>query len=172
MDTRQPYPSDLTHAEWSQVRRFIPAPKPGGRPAKHDRREIVHARLSLNRTGCPWRALPHDFPPWGTVPWYFRIGQKDGTFDRLLAERRGDLRVVEGHQRQPSAAILDSQSVMTTESGGHAAMTLVRTSTVASGLSWSTPSACSSPWWGTRRTSRTRRGRSWSSSRSAAGSAG
>jgi transposase len=64
MDTRQPYPSDLTNEQWAQVERFIPAPKPGGRPAKYQRREIVNALLYLNRTGCQWRALPHDLPPW------------------------------------------------------------------------------------------------------------
>jgi transposase len=69
MDTRQPYPSDLTGEQWAQVERFIPAPKPGGRPAKYERREIVNGLLYLNRTGCQWRALPHDFPPWDTVYW-------------------------------------------------------------------------------------------------------
>jgi putative transposase len=63
MDTRTAYPSDLAHAEWAQVERVIPAPKKGGRPAKHDRREIVNALLYVARTGCQWRALPHDFPP-------------------------------------------------------------------------------------------------------------
>ncbi len=67
MDTRTAYPSDLSHAEWAQVRRIIPALKPGGRPAKHDRREIVNALLDVSRTGCRWRALPHDLPPWATV---------------------------------------------------------------------------------------------------------
>jgi transposase len=141
MSTRKPYPSDLTHAEWAQVSRFIPAPKPGGRPAKHERREIVNALLYLNRTGCQWRALPHDFPPWGTVQWYFRIWKADGTFDRLLAELRGDLRAAEGRNRQPSAGILDTQSVKTTEKGGSAATTAARRSPGASGISSSIRSA-------------------------------
>ncbi len=117
MEGRQPYPSDLTDREWSQVSRFIPTPKSGGRPAKYQRREVVNALLYINRTGCQWRALPHDFPPWDAVYWYFRTWKKDGTLDRLHDELQGDLRCAEGHQRQPSAAIVDSQSVKTTEKG-------------------------------------------------------
>ena len=63
MDTRQPYPSDLRDREWFHVERFIPTPKPGGRPAKYERREIVNALLYIDRTGCQWRTLSHDFPP-------------------------------------------------------------------------------------------------------------
>jgi transposase len=139
MDTpRQPYPSDLSQAEWAQVRRVIPEPKPGGRPAKHERRAIVDALLYVTRTGCQWRALPHDFPPWATVYWYFRTWKRDGTFDRLMDRLRGDLRQASGRQRQPSAAILDSQSVRTTERGGPAATTRARRSAAASGTSSST----------------------------------
>ena len=141
MDTRKPYPSDLTKPEWAQVSRFIPPPKPGGRPAKHDRKDIVDAILYVARTGCQWRALPHDFPPWGTVQWYFRIWKADGTLDRLMNELRGDLRAAEGRNRPPSAAIVDSQSVKTTEKGGPAAMMVERRSPVASGTSWSIRSA-------------------------------
>jgi len=141
MDTRQPYPSDLSNEQWAQVERFIPAPKPGGRPAKYERREVVNALLYINRTGCQWRALPHDFPPWDSVYWYFRNWKKDGTFDRLHDELRGDLRRAEGHERQPSAAILDSQSVKTTEKGGRRGTTEVRGSRAASGTSSSIRSA-------------------------------
>ena len=141
MDTRQPYPSDLTHAEWAQVCRVVPAPKKGGRPAKYPRREILNALLYVARTGCQWRALPHDLPPWRIVYWYFMQWKKDGTFDRLNDLLRGDLRQAHGRQRQPSAAIIDSQSVRTTEKGGRTATTPVRGSTAASGTSWSTPSA-------------------------------
>jgi transposase len=141
MDTRTAYPSDLTDAQWAQVERVIPAPKTGGRPAKHDRREITNALLYVARTGCQWRAMPHDLPPWATVYWYFRTWKEDGTFDRLTDLLRGDLRVAEGRQRQPSAAILDSQSVKTTEKGGRGATTAVRRSTAASGTSSWTASA-------------------------------
>lgn len=141
MDTRTAYPSDLSNAEWAQVRRVIPAPKTGGRPAKHTRREIVNAILYVARTGCQWRALPHDLPPWSTAYWYFRLWRNDGTLDRLIDLLRGDLRQAHGRQRQPSAAIIDTQSVRTTEKGGRAATTPVRGSTAASGTSWWTRSA-------------------------------
>jgi transposase len=141
MSARIPYPSDLTGPQWAQVSRFIPAPKKGGRPAKYDRREIVNALLYVARTGCQWRAMPHDLPPWRITYWYFMQWKKDGTIDRLMDELRGDLRQAEGRQRQPSAAVLDSQSVKTTEKGGPGAMTPVRRSPVASGTSWSTRSA-------------------------------
>jgi putative transposase len=142
MDMRRPYPSDLTGPQWAQVSRFIPAPKPGGRPAQYDRREIVNALLDVVRTGCQWRAMPHDLPPWRIVSWYFMPWKRDGTFDRRLDELRGDLRQVEGHHRQPSAAVLDSQSVKTTEQGGSTTTTRARRSTAASGTSWSIRSAC------------------------------
>jgi transposase len=135
MDTRRPYPSDLSDREWAQVERFIPAPKEGGRPAKYQRREIVDALLYINRTGCQWRALPHDFPPWDSVYWYFRTWKADGTLDRLHDGLRGDLRHAEGRPRQPTAAILDSRTVKTTEKGGRAAPTAVRGSSAASGTS-------------------------------------
>jgi transposase len=141
MDTRRPYPSDLSRSEWAQVSRFIPPPKPGGRPAKYDRLEIVNALLYVARTGCQWRALPHDFPPWTIVSWYFRCWKRDGTLDRLMDELPGDLRVAEGRPRQPSAAIIDSQSVKTTERGARTASMRGRRSTAASGTSWSTRSA-------------------------------
>jgi transposase len=141
MTTRQPYPTDLTGPQWSQVSRFIPGPKKNGRPAKYDRREIVNALLYITRTGCQWRAMPHDLPPWRIVYWYFMAWKKDGTLDRLHDELRGDPRQAEGRQRQPSAAVPDSQSVKTTEKGGPAAMTPVRRSPAASGTSWSTRSA-------------------------------
>lgn len=141
MDTRQVYPSDLTALQWDQVSRFIPAPKKGGRPAKYARREIVNALMYVARSGCQWRAMPHDLPPWRIVYWYFMAWKKDGTLDRLHDALRGDLRQAEGRHRQPSAAVLDSQSVKTTEKGGLAVTMPARRSRVASGTSWWTRSA-------------------------------
>lgn len=140
MDTRQPYPSDLTGPQWAQVSRFIPAPKPGGRPAKYERREVVNALLYVGRTGCQWRALPHDLPPWTIVYWYFRCWKKDDTLGRLHDELRGDLRAAEGRHRQPSAGVIDSQSVKTTERRGRTASMRGRRLTAASGTSWWTQS--------------------------------
>jgi putative transposase len=141
MTTRQLYPTDLTGPQWAQVSRFIPAPKANGRPPKYERREIVNALLYIARTGCQWRAMPHDLPPWRIVYWYFMAWKKDGTLVRLHDELRGDLRQAEGRLRQPSAAVLDSQSVKTTEKGGLAVLTQGRRSPAASGTSWSTRSA-------------------------------
>ena len=70
---RRRYPTDLTDAQWALLAPLIPAPKPGGRPAIHDRRELVDAMLYLLRAGCAWRLLPHDFPPWRTVYHYWRV---------------------------------------------------------------------------------------------------
>jgi putative transposase len=118
MDTRQPYPSDLTDSQWESIKDLVPAPKPGGRPAKYLRREIVNALLYLNRTGCQWRALPHDLPPWRIVCWYFLRWRDDGTLDRIHDRLRAAVRRADGRDVQPTAAIVDSQSVKTTEAGG------------------------------------------------------
>jgi putative transposase len=118
MDTRQPYPSDLTNEQWAQVERFIPAPKPGGRPAKYERREIVNALLYLNRTGCQWRLLPTDFPPWSTVHTWYRRWRTDGTWQRLNDALHPQVRAQAGRDPSPQASAVDSQSVKTAEQGG------------------------------------------------------
>ena len=138
---RRRYPSDLTDAEWAVLEPLVPAAKPGGRPPTHDRREIVNAILYVLRTGCQWRALPHDLPPWGTVWWYFRRWREDGTWERVNAALRERVRVRRGRQPTPSAAILDSQSAKTTEKGGRAATTPARRSAAASAISSSIPRA-------------------------------
>ena len=115
---RPPYPTDLTNAEWRILRPLVPAPKPGGRPAAYDRREIVNAILYLTRNGCSWRALPHDFPPWATVYHYFQTWRDDGAWAQMLAALRRSVRRTAGRHAQPSAAVLDSQSVKVTDPGG------------------------------------------------------
>ena len=106
----RPYPSDLTDEQWALIEPMVPV-KPGGRPAKHPRRRIVEAILYVNRTGCPWRALPHDFPPWDTVYWYFQLWNAEGTTDRIHNALRDAVRDAAGRDPMASAGIVDSQSV-------------------------------------------------------------
>lgn len=120
---RHRYPSDLTDAQWVILEPMLPPVKPGGRPRKHDLREIMNAIRYVLRGGIAWRALPYEYPPWPTVYTYFRAWQRDGTWERLNDELRDLVRQRSGRNPQPSAAILDSQSAKTTEKGGRAATT-------------------------------------------------
>jgi len=121
--SRQAYSSDLSDTEWTILAPLIPAPLPGGRPAKWSRREIVNAILYVLRSGCAWSLLPHDFPPYQTVFYYFRQWQRAGIWAKVNTALREQLRVQLGREAQPSAAIIDSQSTKTTEKGGLAATT-------------------------------------------------
>ena len=113
--SRKGYPSDLTDAQWQLIQPLLPAAKPGGRPRKHDLRAIVNALFYVNREGCTWRALPHDFPPWRTVYDYFKAWRDDGTWELVNDSLRCKLRVREGRAHTPTTASLDSQSVKATE---------------------------------------------------------
>ncbi len=132
------YPSDLTDAQWRLISKRIPPAQPGGRYRSVNMREVVNGILYLVRAGCSWRQLPHDFPPWGTVHWYYRCFRLDGTWQKIHDALRDKVRVSVGRKKSPSAAIVDSQSVKTTEKGGRMAMTRARRSTVASGILSST----------------------------------
>jgi transposase len=134
----QGYPSDLTDQEWAILEPLIPPAKPGGRPRTVDMRAVLNALLYVDRTGCQWRALPHDFAPWPTVWTYFRTWRNDGTWERIHTALREAVRVKQGREPTPSAAIIDSQSVKTSQKGGGAATTGAKRSKAASGISWST----------------------------------
>lgn len=115
---RAAYPSDVTDAEWAVIAPLLPAPKPRGQPRIHSLREIVNAIRYVVRGGIAWRALPHDLPPWQTVATYFYQWRDDGTWERVRRALHGQVRRTAGRAADPTGAILDSQTVKTTEKGG------------------------------------------------------
>jgi putative transposase len=115
---RRPYIPDLTDAEVACLTPHLPPPKARGRPWRHPPREILDAIFSVVRTGCQWRLVPNEFPPWPTVYWWFRRWRLDGTWERIHPTLREQLRAWVGRDPQPSAAIIDRQSVKTTRVGG------------------------------------------------------
>ena len=129
------YPTDLTDTEWTLLAPLIPAAKPGGRPRTTDMREVVNAILYSLRSGCQWRMLPKEFPPHQTVSHYFWTWRRAGVWEQMHDSLRGDLREASGRTREPSAGIIDSQTVKTTEKGGSEAMTEASASVGASATS-------------------------------------
>ena len=136
---RREYPSDVSDDEWAILEPLIPPAKPGGRPRTTDMREVINALFYLDRTGGQWRALPHDFPPWSTVWSYFRAFRNDGTWERIHKALRERVRVKQGREPTPSAAIIDSQSVKTSQKGGRVATTAGNGSRAARGICSSIP---------------------------------
>jgi len=112
---RAPYNSDLTDEQWCLIADLVPAPESnrttGGRPPKYNRREIVNVILYVCRTGCQWRMLPNDLPDWQTVYRHFCHWHDDGTFERINDRLRRTIRCRSDRYREPSAGIIDSQSV-------------------------------------------------------------
>jgi putative transposase len=115
---RKRYPTYLSDAEWNYLEPHMPTPKGFGRPRVHDLSEILNAVFYLLKSGCQWRLLPHDFPRWPTVYHYFRTWRIDGTWERINRAIRERLRVRLGRDPQPSAGVVDSQSVKSTAVGG------------------------------------------------------
>jgi len=125
MDNKN-YPSDLTNEQWKLIEPLLPPAKFGGRPRNTDLRQVINAILYLVRTGCSWRMLPHDFPPWPTVHDYYRKYRYDGTWTQIHNVLHKQVRIQAGREPSPSAAIIDSQSVKTASKGGIEAMMQAR----------------------------------------------
>ena len=111
---KRSYPTDLSDEEWKHIEPFLPAPKRRGRQRIHSSRQILNAVFYVLRSGCPWRLLPYEYPPWKTVYHYFRQWRINGTLERLNAVLRERLRMCLGRNPHPSAGIADSQSSKTT----------------------------------------------------------
>ncbi len=126
---RKRYPTDLTDAQWERLRPLLERdPSKGGRPRTYALREIVNALLYVLRGGISWRAIPHDLPPWESVYDHYRRWKREGTLERVHDALRQELRLASGREATPSAVILDSQSVRTTEKGGREATTAAKAS--------------------------------------------
>src|SRR5215469_12248112 len=115
---RRAYPTDLRDTEWALLAPRLPAAKPGGRPRSTNLRDVVNALSYWLRSGEAWRLLPHDFPPWQTVYHYWRTWRLSGAWDRIHPALRERVRIRAGCAPTPSAAIIDSPAVKTTQKGG------------------------------------------------------
>ena len=134
---RAAYPSDLTDAQWALIAPLIPPAEPGGRYREVDMHEIFNGIVYVLRSGCSWRMLPHDLPPWGTVHYYYRRFRRDGTLLNVHERLRAKPRAATPKPVRPSWS---RQSVKTTKKGDpHAAMMAPRGSRAASATCWSIP---------------------------------
>src|SRR5918999_1112240 len=115
---RRRYPTDLSDAEWMCIEPYITSPNRRGRPRIYSLRRVLDAIFYVLKSGCPWRLLPREFPPWRSVYHWFRAWRLDGTWERLNAALRERLRVRLGRNPEPSAGIVDSQPARTTGVGG------------------------------------------------------
>ena len=125
------YPSDLSDAQWKVVAPVLRAAC--GRSGRLPRRELLNAIFYVLRTGCQWRYLPQNYPKWNSVYSCFRRWSRNGTLDQVVEALRVEVRYSQGRQALPTAAVIDTQSVKTTEKGGHAVTTAPRKLRDASG---------------------------------------
>jgi transposase len=132
------YPTDLSDEEWQVLEPHLPKQQTG-RPRKYSQRQMLNALIYLLRTGCAWRMLPHDLPPWQAVYAYFRKLEREGVWIRLNDRLRELERVRKGRPAQPSTLAADSQFVKTTEKGGRAVLTVTKRSKDANASSLSIP---------------------------------
>ena len=116
--TRKSYPTDLTDAQWKRIEPLIPPAKTGGRPRTTNMRDVLDAVFYVVRTGCAWRMLPHDFPPWRTVYEFYAKWRDEDIWQSMNGTLRERVRRRAGRQSEPRVAVLDSQSVKTTDRGG------------------------------------------------------
>ena len=123
---RKPYPSDLTDAQWALIEPHIPPERWGGRTRSVEMREVVNGIMYLVRTGCPWRAIPHDLPNRSTCRHYYDRFRRDGTWDLVHVKLRDGVRQRAGRPLQPSAAVVDTQSVKAGGKGGAGVSTRAR----------------------------------------------
>lgn len=127
---RKAYPLDISNQEWEIIKSLLPVERGIGRPRYVDYREIINGIFYVVHEGCTWRALPHDLPPWQTVYNYFRYWQKLGIWQQIHTLLREQVRVGMNKSNMPTAGIIDSQSVKTTEKRGRSTVTM------AANLSW------------------------------------
>jgi putative transposase len=112
------YTSDLNDSQWRWIEDFFPKPSKRGRPRKHPFRQLLNAIFYIVKTGAQWRNLPQNFAPWCTAYHYFRLWKRTGLWQRIHAHLRQQVRLAAGRKLQPSAAIIDSQSVKSSETSG------------------------------------------------------
>ena len=118
MPIQDPYPSSLTNREWKLLLPLLPEPKHFGRPPRYRKRDILNAIFYAVRSGCAWRLLPHDLPPWRIVYYYFMVWRREGLWQKMHDTLRDQVRLRCGKKKAPTAAILDSQSVKVSNHGG------------------------------------------------------
>lgn len=144
--SRSAYPTNLSDAEWQILEPLLPTERPGGRHRQYPMREIINALEYISRGGCAWRLMPRDLPHWRTVYEYFRQWKRDGTWIRIHDHLRAEVRRRMPRGAQPSAAIIDSQSVKTTEKGGFTATMGRRRSAAENAIFWWIPQVfCCAP---------------------------